>query len=262
MIKIRRTRLNPRDPTPGSGSTQQSPRSPRPRFLRRSPGPVPAGSTRSTSRRRSSNRPTKGQWIFASIAILVVLSLVGSTLGTIFLDFNSRQSGQQEDDPLDFEDQQATLIENQRATVEANPNDAASMALLAQYLQLGGNSTEAVQWYERALQINPNDVSIRLNFADMLTQAGRQADSELQYRRVLAIDPANIPAVFYLGDLYQFWNPEPRIPEAVAQFQQVLTLGPESALATTARDRLTLLGGATPVPIAGSVPQSTPVSAP
>ncbi len=258
---IRRTRLNPRDPNPGSDSARQSPRSPRPRFLRRSSGPVPAGNARPTGRRPASNRPTKGQWIFASIAILVVLSLIGSTLGTILLDYTSQQSGQQEADPLDFENQQASLIEDQRAMVEANPNDAASMALLAQYLQLGGNSTEAVQWYERALQINPNDVSIRLNFADMLTQAGRQADSELQYRRVLAIDPANIPAVFYLGDLYQFWNPEPRTPEAIAQFQQVLTLGPESALATTARDRLTLLGGATPATTPVPATPSTPVAA-
>ncbi len=213
-------------------------------------------------RRRSSSRPTRGQWVFASIAILVVLSLVGSTLGTIFLDINSRQGTQQEDDPQAFNDQQASLIADQRATVAANPNDASATALLAQYLQLGGNSTEAVQWYEQALQIDPGDVDIRLNFADMLTQAGRQADSEFQYQRVLTIDPGNIPAIFYLGDLYQFWEPEPRTVEAIAQFQQVLTVGPDSALATTARDRLTLLGAAAPAATPGVPISSTPIAAP
>ena len=219
-------------------------------------------SPRPVIRRRQSGRPTRGQWIFASIAVLVVLSLVGSTLGTILLDFNGQQGSQQEDDPRDFEDQQASLIADQRATVAANPNDASAMALLAQYLQLGGNSTEAVQWYEQALQIDPNDVSIRLNFADMLTQAGRQADSELQYQRVLTIDPGNIPAVFYLGDLYQFWKPEPRTAEAIGQFQQVLSVGPDSALATTARDRLTLLGAATPAATPAASILSTPVVSP
>ena len=214
------------------------------------------------TRRRSSSRPTRGQWVFASIAILVVLSLVGSTLGTILLDFNSQQGTGQEDDPRDFDDQQASLIAEQRAIVAANPNDASAMALLAQYLQLGGNSAEAVQWYEQALQVNPNDVSIRLSFADMLTQAGRPADSELQYQRVLAIDPGSIPAIFYLGDLYQFWKPEPRTAEAIARFQEVLTVGPDSALATTAGERLIVLGAATPVAMPAGPTASTPVVGP
>ena len=265
-MEIRRSRLSSRDPKRDPGNVSDLPHSPRPRFLRRfakvTPGSSRSVSSRPVIRRRSSSRPTRGQWIFASIAILVVLSLVGSTLGTIFLDFNSRQGSQQEDDPQGFDDQQASLIADQRATVAANPNDASAMALLAQYLQLGGNSTEAVQWYEQALQIDPNDVSIRLNFADMLTQAERQADSELQYQRVLTIDPGNIPAVFYLGDLYQFWKPEPRTTEAIAQFEQVLVIGPDSALATTARDRLTLLGAATPVATPGAPTASTPIVAP
>ena len=205
-------------------------------------------------------RPTRGQWIFGIIAIVVVLSLVGSTLGTIIVDYVGRQQSSSEDDPRAFDDQQAQLIEDQRATVAANPNDAAAMALLAQYLQLGGKSTEAVQWYERALQVNPNDIGIRLNFADMLTQSGRQADSELQYQKVLAIDPANIPAVFYLGDLYQFWKPAPRTPEAIAQFERVLAIGPGSVLATTAQERLTLLGVATPA--AGTPANGAPATAP
>ncbi len=244
-----------RDARGDQGPTQVQ----RSRFLRGS-GSLPRPS-RPVIRRRSTDRPTRSQWIFASIAILVVLSLVGSTLGTILVDYVGRQDSGAEGDPRAFDDQQASLIADQRATVEANPNDAAAMALLAQYLQLGGNSTEAVQWYEQALQINPNDVSIRLNFADMLTQAGRQADAELQYQRVLTIDPGNIPAIFYLGDVYQFWKPEPRTSEAIAQFQQVLAVGPDSALATTARDRLVLLGAATPVLSPASAQPATPIAA-
>ena len=198
--------------------------------------------------------------MFALIAIIVVLALIGSTLGTIVADYVGRQQPTSEDDPLAFDGQQAALIEDQRATVAASPTDASAMALLAKYLQLGGNSTEAVQWYEQALQVAPDDIAIRLDFADMLTQAGRQADSEFQYQRVLAIDPGNIRATFYLGDLYQFWKPTARTAEAVARFQQVLVLGPDEVLATTARERLTLLGAATPVAAPPGVAVGTPVS--
>lgn len=249
-----------RDPV----TRQQAPRSFRPPFPLRGRPPDGSGNGPTLRRRRSTPRPTRGQWVFAVIAIVVVLSLVGSTLGTIIVDYAGRPQATSEGDPSAFGDQQASLIEDQRATVAASPNDASAMALLAQYLQLGGNSTEAVQWYERALQIDPNDIDIRLSFADMLTQAGRQADSELQYQRVLAIDPANIPAIFYLGDLYQFWKPTPRTSEAVAQFQQVLATQPDSVLATTARERLALLGAATPAAgesgTSGTEPPSTPVA--
>lgn len=203
------------------------------------------------------------------IAIVIVLSLVGSTAGTIVIDYAARNDGPAEDDPLAFEDEQAALIEDQRSTVAANPNDAGAMVLLAQYLQLAGNSTEAIQWYTTALAINPNDVNTRLSFADMLTQSGRLADSELQYQRILQIDPVNVQAIFYLGDVYQFWRnvsgtSEPRTAEAIAQFQQVLAVAPDSVLATTARERLTLLGASTPMaavpPIVG--PAATPVVVP
>ncbi len=223
----------------------------------------------SGSRRRSSERPSRSQWLFAAIAIVIVLSLVGSTAGTILVDFAARNDAPAEDDPLAAEDRQAAAIEEQRAIVEANPNDAAAMVLLAQYLQVSGETTEAIQWYTTALTINPNDVNARLSFADMLSQSGRSADSELQYQRVLEIDPANVQAIFYLGDLYQYWRnasgiSEPRTLDAIARFQQVLSVAPDSVLATTARERLALLGAGTPVaaapPAADTV--ATPVAAP
>lgn len=252
--------MYPRDSKRDPVVDPRSPRSPRPRFLRRA---LPfARSGTGPARRRTAARPTRGQWLFAVIAIVVVLSLVGSTLGTIIVDYAGRQQSTNEDDQRAANDQQAALIENQRATVAANPSDASAMALLAQYLQLGGDSSEAVQWYEQALQINPNDIDIRLSFADMLTQTGRQSDSELQYQRVLAIDPKNIPATFYLGDLYQFWKPTARTSEAVTQFQRVLSIGPDSALATTARERLTLLGAATPNAETPGIPEIGPAATP
>jgi cytochrome c-type biogenesis protein CcmH/NrfG len=215
-------------------------------------------------RPRVRTRRTRSQWLFASIAIIVVLSMVGSVVASIAIDWaGNRQTQTQEDEARGFEDQQEELIAEQREIVAANPNDTAAMVRLAKSLALANQSEEAITWYERALQINPNDVQTRLDFAQMLVQSGNQADAELQYQRVLSLDPNNVQAIFYLGDAYQYWQPQPRTAEAIARFQQVLAVSPDSVLATTARERLTLLGAGTPVPgtpPATPVPVSTPIA--
>lgn len=207
-------------------------------------------------KRRQPIHRSRGEILFAGIAIIVVLSMVGAAAGTMVIDLTGNGRTSEEDDPVGADDGQTELIANQRATVEANPNDTSAMVLLAKYLQFGNQPEEAISWYEKAIAINPNDISIRLDFANMLTQNGNQSDAELQYRRVLELDPSNIPAIFYLGDLYQYWKPAPRTPEAIAQYQQVLSVAPESVLATTATERLTLLGA--PVPATGTPASGTP----
>jgi tetratricopeptide (TPR) repeat protein len=135
------------------------------------------------------------------------------------------------------------------------------MALLAQFLALDGNLSEAITWFEHALELNPNDVNIRLNFADTLSQGGRYGDAELQYKRVLEIDPNNLEATFYLGDLYQFWQPTPRYSEAAIQYQKVIAMAPDSVLAERASRQLVVMGYATPVPatpVAAATPMATP----
>lgn len=187
--------------------------------------------------------------------------MIGGTVFTILIDVtNSRDVN---DNEFDFAEQQSQLIEEQRQYVEDNPNDASGMALLAQFLALDGELTEAISWYEKALTINPNDITIRLNFADTLTQAGRYSDAEFQYKRALEIDPNSIEATFYLGDLYQFWQPTPRYAEAAAQYQKVIAMAPDSVLAQRASQQLLVMGYATPVPAtpaAGGTPLATPAT--
>lgn len=236
--------MDPIEPTRTPAGPSGS-RPPRRRPLGRVTGATVRPGAPARPRRRA--RATRSQWLFAAIAIVVVLALVGSLLGTVVVDFaNSRNDDNGQTDPRDFTDQNAQLVASQREVVAANPDDAAAAALLAQYLQLGGNTTEAVQYYEQALALTPDDENVRLNFGDMLAQAGRQTDAELQFQRILGTTPSNSQALFRLGDLYQNWDPTPRTAEAVALFRQVIAVDPTAFLAETAQERLVLLGAATP----------------
>lgn len=213
--------------------------------------------------RRTFRQASRGQILFGVIALVAVCSLVGSTLATVGLNLGSRQSATSTVDATRAADAQSALIADQRKTVAANPNDANAMAMLAQYLQVTNNSAEAIEWYTKALQINPNDVKIRLDFADMLVNTNRQGDAELQYQRVLQIDPNNLQAMFWLGDLYQYWKPSPRTGEAVAFFERVLQVGPGSVPAQQAQQRLAQLGVATPAAGTPAVPMpGTPIATP
>lgn len=238
---------------PRNRQQSRGPRIVRPRFVPRLSGEA------IRNQRRAIQRASTGQVIFGLIAILVVCALIGSSVATIGGDlFSGRGGDRTTDNATEVARSQQRLIEAQRATVEANPQDASAMALLAQYLQVSGNPGEAIEWYTKALQINPNDTSVRLNFAAMLVNANKQGDAEFQYQKVLEIDPNNLQAMFWLGDLYQYWTPAPRTPEAVSWFQRVMLVGPGSVLATQAQQRLQQLGAGTPVP--GTPVLGTPVT--
>ena len=211
------------------------------------------------------------QLAFSALALLIVCSLVAATLGTVVLDeFAARQ----DDDPLGIEDAPSDLEQDLRATIEADPNAAGAMGLLADLLASDGNLTEAVSWYERALSLEPDDARLRLGFAIALGDGGKPADAELQFGRVitaldqrLAAAPTDAGATadlseahYYRGELYRRWQP-PRVEAAVADYTRVIELGPDSVLAGRARQGLQAMGigtpaagDATPVPATEDAP--------
>ena len=108
-------------------------------------------------RRRPRFRRSRGQWVFAGIAVIVVLSMVGSVVASIAIDLGGPGQNQDSPDaPRAFEEQQQDLIDEQLALVEANPDDFAAIVRLAQTYQLANQPDQAITWFERALAINPN----------------------------------------------------------------------------------------------------------
>ena len=213
-------------PVDGSGPTATPPRS----ASRRTTGP----------RRR--RRVSRSQIAATVLGLLVVCSLLAGTLGAAVFDLLGQTGGEESQSTLD----EATELEQSlRDRIVANPNDAASMAELANLLANGGEVTEAILWYEKALAAQPANTTIRLDFARSLAEGGKQRDAEVQFRRVLTDEPNNVEAHYYLGELYRSWQP-PRADEAVSEYRRVVELRPDSYLAQRATEALIELGAATP----------------
>jgi len=208
---------------------------------RRAPAPSPV---------KSGNRM---QIAYVMISSLVVCSLLAVALATIDL---ADLFGGSEDDSANFDDQNADLIAEQETVVAQNPDDVNELVFLANLLGNTGRVTEAVPYYEKAVQLAPEDYGIRLDFARTLKDAGLNADAETQFLAVLKADPENQTAHYYLAELYQTWEP-PRTEEAIAHYRRAVEIDMTTFIAQLAQDKLDALAPGTPG-AATPEPEGTP----
>jgi tetratricopeptide (TPR) repeat protein len=194
--------------------------------------------------RQNLQRMSRAQAIFVVVTLLVVCAVVGGSVGTVVVDALNSDNG--DVDPEEFNaSTRDEFIEEIRATVEANPSDAAAMSLLANVLAQDGRIDEAIDWYEKSLAADPTNAQVRLSFALSLAESDKRADAEVQYRRILDNDPNQAEAWYYLGELYRNWNP-PRTEDAIAALNKVLSVAPGSVIAERATASLVAMGVATP----------------
>lgn len=127
-----------------------------------------------------------------------------------------------------------------RERLQQNPNDVNAMMILAQFLANSGKGTEAIQWYDKAIQQRPDDYDLRVAFGRTLMENGFAADAELQLQKAAELQPSNPEPVYLLGQLYQNQNP-PRNDDARQKYDQVLKMAPDSSFARQAKDALSKL---------------------
>lgn len=195
------------------------------------------------------------QLIAALFTGLVVCSMVGGVTISVIVDV--LRSGS---DSNTLESPGATgndeILREMQTAVAENPQSAEAEAALGNYYANTDDFDLAVRHYERAVQLAPEDWTIRLTFAQALMANRKLADAELQFDRILAAQPQNAAAWYYLGQLYQLYDP-PRDDEAIFAFQQVIRFGPDTYVATEAANRLSALG-ATPIASPAATPGVTP----
>jgi tetratricopeptide (TPR) repeat protein len=226
-----------------------------------SPPPRPkAGPSRPTSSRQAAARAgsrvtppprrqgSRAQAIFAILGLLVIFSMIFGLVAVGFDGFG----GSEEEDPFE-QDPTSNLVPTYEARLRDNPNDVNTMLVLANVLQNRGDYPAAIVWYEKAVGLKPEDIEARLAFGKALASYGQNFDAEAQYKKVLEIAPRNARAEYYLGELYDRWNP-PRTEEAKIHYARASEFEPEGAWGRAARTALNRLnatptpGGATPTP--------------
>jgi len=196
----------------------------------------------------------RAQLVFTLLALFAVFSLVVGAVGTAIVDGLSNPSRDEEPITVDPNepDQPDTYESSLRTQVAENPNDRDSMAQLASYLAQGGRLSEAIGYYEKALELDPENWDLRLDFARSLAEGGKRNDAEFQFKKIVVGQPGNAQAHYYYAELYRNWLP-PRTAEAAAEYQRTIDVGPETYVAQLAAQALKELGYATPGPAASPV---------
>jgi cytochrome c-type biogenesis protein CcmH/NrfG len=193
----------------------------------------------------------RAQLVFSLLALVVVFALVIGAVGTAIVDGLSRPGNT--DQPITVEDSEPDPYEaSLRTQVAANGNDAAALAQLANYLAQSGRLSEAIGYYEKALDLDPENWDLRLDFARSLAEGGKRNDAEFQFKKIVAGQPGNPQAHYYLAELYRNWLP-PRNAEAAAEYQKTIEVGADTYVAELAAQALKELGYATPAPAASPV---------
>ncbi|HEY7030736.1 MAG TPA: tetratricopeptide repeat protein [Thermomicrobiales bacterium] len=200
----------------------------------------------------------RAQLVFSLVALLVVVTLVVGALGTAIVDGLTNSGQNQEPATIDPNEPDApdAYETSLRTQVAANPSDAASLALLANTLAQSGRLSEAIDYYEKALELDPENWTLRLDFARSLADGGKRNDAEFQFKKIVAGQPANYEAHYYLAELYRNWLP-PRNDEAAAEYRRTIEVGPGTYVAELAAQALKELGYATPEPAASPVSPKT-----
>lgn len=212
-------------------------------------------SNRRPTPRKRPKSPPSGQRSKTPILYIVVVSVVVFSMviaGLAAVDWGALFPDSTDPTP-DYNTDQVAI---QQTMVAQNPDDLDAKTSLASMLANSGRMNEAIPIYEEVIRLDPENASIRLDFARALQTNGMSADAEAQFLRVLELDPENHSAHYYLARLYLDAQPS-RQEEAVAHFQRVIEIAPDSFLAEQATSVLNTLGPATPVEY-----EVTPLSSP
>ncbi len=136
-----------------------------------------------------------------------------------------------------------------RARLQKNPKDVDAMVILADLLANTGRTTEAIQWYGKAIELKPDDEPLRVAFGSVLMQDNFTLDAEVQFKRAHDLNPNDPEPLYLLGQLYEH-EANPQVEQARSMYEQASKVQPGTVYAGLARERLKALDatpGATPV---------------
>ena len=112
--------------------------------------------------------------------------------------------------------------------LDANPNDADTIANLGAILQKQGKFDEALEFYQKAESLDPSNINTRINVGTLYQQKGDYRTAVVAYDSVLILYPDNIQANLYKA---QSLAAQGENKEAQTYFKKVLSLDPDNLIA-------------------------------
>ncbi len=124
-------------------------------------------------------------------------------------------------------------VEQLRAALNNNPDDAAAAASLANLYYDSGNAPLAIVYYSVALRIDPNQPGVWTDMGTMYWQNGDVSLAERSYREALKLSPGFGNAYLNLGLLYRDAKRNPA--QASVYWKELVERYPQHAAAQRAR---------------------------
>jgi tetratricopeptide (TPR) repeat protein len=144
------------------------------------------------------------------------------------------------------------------ARVQANPNDTATLILLADEFYAVGQWSSAKTWLDKVLALEPDNIRGLLASGATSFNLGDLDAAEAAWLRVVELDEDNLEAHYDLGFLYL--NADPADLDGVArEWGRVMEIDPDSELAKIVSTHLTAL---MPSAAPSGAPSADPSAAP
>ena len=109
------------------------------------------------------------------------------------------------------------------SALDLDKNNPNALTMLGALAHMRGNSAQAIEFFDRALDASPQFISALFNKAVVLEQSGRAQDALSAYRACLMVSPNHSEAAMNLGALL---HDQGDFAAAKAVFQKLLTLQP------------------------------------
>jgi tetratricopeptide (TPR) repeat protein len=124
--------------------------------------------------------------------------------------------------------------------VQANPSDTAALFELGEMNFQAEKWQDSIDWFTKLLAVDPTDNHARTDIGTSNYNLGNYDAALVAWQEVARRDPTDAQVHFNLGFLY-LNGPEQSLDEAIAEWQKVVDIDPNSQIGKTAKTHLDAL---------------------
>jgi len=194
--------------------------------------------------RHGADRGSRVPGPIRNLAIVAALAVGAVTIGAVVYDMGGTDgaatAGATQAPTATGPALDQAAVADLMAKVQANPNDTATLILLADEFYAVGQWSSAKTWLDKVLTVEPDNIRGLLASGATSFNLGDLDAAEAAWLRVVELDEDNLEAHYDLGFLYL--NTDPADLDGVArEWGRVIEIDPDSELARIVSTHLTAL---------------------